>query len=267
MFRTEDILDAHEDVPELEALTAGPWCCTTSTRGTARAPSCAGRAEIGDDDFVVAFHPRNRDVMAFIDRVKRAAEADQGGAAPARGGPAGAGPAGRARRPYPPVRVREAFAVQPKLEALAIVRGEHVCDNDDLIRNASYSWSPMSADEIRNKTGIEQRRYTSREPEELALHAARAALAQVRPRAGGDRRRAGLHLHQQPADPVDRQLAVRPARHAADPRLGRPRRGVRRAALRAGRGRSGCCRRSSARCCWSAWRSSPTRSAASARRG
>ena len=50
--------------------------------------------------------------------------------------------------PYPPVRVREAFAVQPKLEALAIVRGEHVCDNDDVIRNASFSWSPMSAEEI-----------------------------------------------------------------------------------------------------------------------
>jgi 3-oxoacyl-(acyl-carrier-protein) synthase III len=73
--------------------------------------------------------------------------------------------------------VREAFAVQPKLEALAIVRGEHVCTNDDVIRNASFSWSPMSADEIAAKTGIEQRRYTSREPEQLALHAARAALA------------------------------------------------------------------------------------------
>jgi 3-oxoacyl-(acyl-carrier-protein) synthase III len=37
----------------------------------------------------------------------------------------------------------------------------------------------MSADEIRTKTGIEQRRYTSREPEQLALHAARAALAKA----------------------------------------------------------------------------------------
>jgi 3-oxoacyl-[acyl-carrier-protein] synthase-3 len=35
----------------------------------------------------------------------------------------------------------------------------------------------MSAADISVKTGIEQRRYTSREPEELALHAARAALA------------------------------------------------------------------------------------------
>jgi 3-oxoacyl-(acyl-carrier-protein) synthase III len=75
------------------------------------------------------------------------------------------------------VRVAEAFAIQPKFEALAVVRGEYVCDNEDVIRNASPSWSPMSASEIAAKTGIEQRRYTSREPEQLALHAARAALA------------------------------------------------------------------------------------------
>ena len=133
-----------------------------------------GAAGIGDDDFVVAFHPRNRDVMAFIDRVKRSGRAGAGHDTPARREPIGAvAPA----TPYPPVRVREAFAIQPKFEALAIVRGEHVCDNADVIRNASFSWSPMSASEIAAKTGIEQRRYTSREPEQLALHAARAALA------------------------------------------------------------------------------------------
>jgi 3-oxoacyl-(acyl-carrier-protein) synthase III len=133
-----------------------------------------GAAGIGDDDFVVAFHPRNRDVMAFIDRVKRSAASGQGSAAPAKREMTEAvTPAA----PYPPVRVREAFVVQPKIEALAIVRGEHVCDNADVIRNASFSWSPMSAGEISAKTGIEQRRYTSREPEQLALHAARAALA------------------------------------------------------------------------------------------
>ena len=36
-----------------------------------------GAAEIGDDDFVVAFHPRNRDVMAFIERVRRSAARGQ----------------------------------------------------------------------------------------------------------------------------------------------------------------------------------------------
>jgi 3-oxoacyl-[acyl-carrier-protein] synthase-3 len=135
-----------------------------------------GPAEIGDDDFVVAFHPRNRDVMAFIERVKRSVGKDGAGQATA---PAARRPAEAVapRAPYPPVRVREAFAIQPKLEALAIVRGEHVCDNTDVIRNASFSWSPMSAGEISAKTGIEQRRYTSREPWQLALACARAALS------------------------------------------------------------------------------------------
>ena len=173
VFTTEQVLDAHEDVPELEALMRWamvlhnqyPW---DRSRTELRAPG-----EIGDDDFVVAFHPRTRDVMAFIERVKRSAEHPAPGRDAARAGYEAVAPVA----PYPPVRVREAFAVQPKLEALAIVRGEHVCTNDDVIRNASFSWSPMSADEIAAKTGIEQRRYTSREPEQLALHAARAALA------------------------------------------------------------------------------------------
>ena len=63
----------------------------------------------------------------------------------------------------------------------------------------------MSAEEISAKTGIDQRRYTSREPEQLALHAARAALAKLLlPR--GDRRRAGEHVHEQPADSVHGML-------------------------------------------------------------
>ena len=64
----------------------------------------------------------------------------------------------------------------PRIEALAVVHGDVVCSNEDLIRNAAYNWSPMSADEIREKTGIEQRRYTSHSLEEIALRASQAAL-------------------------------------------------------------------------------------------
>jgi 3-oxoacyl-[acyl-carrier-protein] synthase-3 len=174
VFRIEEILDADEKVPELEALMRWamvlhnqyPW---DRSRTELRRP-----AEIGDDDFVVAFHPRNGDVLAFIERVKSTRAAGESAAVPSPREPVEAvAPV----TPYPPVRVREAFAIQPKLEALAVVRGEHVCDNVDVIRNTSFSWSPMSAAEIGAKTGIEQRRYTSREPEQLALGAARAALA------------------------------------------------------------------------------------------
>ena len=175
VFTTEDIFDAHEDVPELEALMRWAMVLHNQYPWDRSLTELRGPGQIGDDDFVVAFHPRTRDVMAFIERVKRPA------AVPgytASGQPRVARPeAVEPAAPYPPVRVREAFAVQPRLEALAIVRGEHVCSNADVIRNTSFSWSPMTADEIAAKTGIEQRRYSSREPEELALHATRAALA------------------------------------------------------------------------------------------
>ena len=80
-------------------------------------------------------------------------------------------------RPYPAVHVREAFRVQPRLESLAVARGEIVCDNADVVRNASFSWSPMSADEILKKTGIAQRRYTAHGIDHLSLAAAKGALA------------------------------------------------------------------------------------------
>jgi 3-oxoacyl-(acyl-carrier-protein) synthase III len=82
-------------------------------------------------------------------------------------------------RPFPAVDVRQRFSVLPRLEALAAVHGDQVCSNDDLIRNTAYNWSPMSADEISSKTGIEQRRYSSLTVEELALEAAEAALAKA----------------------------------------------------------------------------------------
>jgi 3-oxoacyl-[acyl-carrier-protein] synthase-3 len=178
VFRTEDILDAYDSVPELEALTRWAMVLHNQYPWDRSRTELRGPADISDDDFVVAFHPRNRDVMAFIERVKRSAGSCPGGVSST------AAPAGHGRieavapiTPYPPVRVREAFAIQPKLEALAIARGEHICGNTDVIRNASFSWSPMSAEEISAKTGIEQRCYTSREPEQLALASAQAALA------------------------------------------------------------------------------------------
>jgi 3-oxoacyl-[acyl-carrier-protein] synthase-3 len=73
--------------------------------------------------------------------------------------------------------VRNDFVVQPRIEAIAAAHGDQVCTNEDLIRNSAYNWSPMSAAEIRDKTGIEQRRYTSGSIEELSLRAARSALA------------------------------------------------------------------------------------------
>jgi 3-oxoacyl-(acyl-carrier-protein) synthase III len=125
--------------------------------------------ELDDDDFVVLFAPRNPDVLDFIRRV-RAGERPPGRPKPPE-------EARRPVAPYPPVQVREQFAVLPRVEALAVVKGEHACTNDDLIRNGAYSWSPMTAEDISRKTGIEARLYTERGLDEISLEAAEAALA------------------------------------------------------------------------------------------
>ncbi len=172
VYGYQQILDCNEDVAELEALhrwamvlhNQYPWD-RTQTRLTPV-------GELRDDDYVVVFHPRNREVLDFIRRAS-------GGATPSARRGFGTSRVVDAKppiRPYPPVRVREQFAVLPKLEALATVRGERLCTNDDLIRNTAYSWSPMSAQEIVDKTGIESRVYSSRPLEELALQAAESAL-------------------------------------------------------------------------------------------
>jgi 3-oxoacyl-[acyl-carrier-protein] synthase-3 len=179
-FAIGEILDAEETVPELEALLRWAMALHNQYPWDRSRTELRRRADISDDDFVVAFHPRGREVMAFIDRVRGA----HGRVEVAPETPAAAVEAVAPSTAYPPVRVRELFGVRPAIESLAVVRGEHVCDNADVIRNASFSWSPMSADEIAAKTGIEERRYTSLEPQQLALVAARAALAKSGREAG-----------------------------------------------------------------------------------
>ena len=73
VFRTEDIIDAHESVPELEALTRWAMVLHNQYPWDRSRTELRGPGQIGDDDFVVAFHPRNRDVLAFIERVRRSA--------------------------------------------------------------------------------------------------------------------------------------------------------------------------------------------------
>jgi 3-oxoacyl-(acyl-carrier-protein) synthase III len=169
VFELAEILDADDPVPELEALLR--WAMVLHNQHPWERAEAQLRPvdTIDDDEFVICYHPRGREVAAFLDRVR----ADPAPVRPAASAPQAQPPV----RPYPPVRVREVFAVAPRLAALAAVRGELVCTNDDVIRNASFSWSPMAAAEIAAKTGIEQRRYTARPIERLAEDAARAALA------------------------------------------------------------------------------------------
>ena len=167
-FSLEDILDCHENVPELEALRR--WAMTLHNQypwdrsDTGLVPIDA----LQGDDVVVVFHPRTPDVMDFIRRVKNGA--------PRRPRIPPARPPQPPTAPLTPVRVRSQFRVQPHIEALAVRRGEIPCTNDDIIRNSASSWSPMSAAQIAARTGIESRCYTAGGLENLALDAAASAL-------------------------------------------------------------------------------------------
>jgi 3-oxoacyl-[acyl-carrier-protein] synthase-3 len=167
-YCVNDILDVTDEQPELEALrrwamvlhNQHPW-----DRSQARLKPLA---EMEDDDVVVLFHPKNSAVLDFINRVKsgntqtpQAPTPDQA-VAPV--------------RPFPPIIIDDNAPLQPKIEALAIRKGEIICSNDDVVRNSPPTWSPMSAAEIADKTGIKRRRYTAEPLENIALEAARAAL-------------------------------------------------------------------------------------------
>ena len=172
VYGYQQILDCSEDVAELEALHRWAMVLHNQYPWDRAHTRLTPVKDLRDDDYVVVFHPRGREVHEFIRR------ASHGGLSSARGNMGTTNPV-RATppvRPYPPVRVRERFGVLPRIEALAAVKGERLCTNDDLIRNTAYSWSPMSAQEITDKTGIESRVYSARPLEDLALQAARAAL-------------------------------------------------------------------------------------------
>lgn len=167
-FGFDDIMDCAEDAAELEALHRWAMVLHNQYPWDRSQAELVEVGQLADDDHVVVFHPRDQEVRGFLRRLSTSADR-VGSSAPERATPP--------VRPYPAVNVRTQFSVLPRIEALAVVHGDRACTNEDLIRNAAYNWSPMTADEIRDKTGIEQRRYTSGSLEELALGAAKGALA------------------------------------------------------------------------------------------
>ncbi len=163
-----DIIEYAHTVPELEAVMRQAMVLHNQYRWDRARTRLTEAGQLHDDDYVVVFHPRNDDVLSFIRRVKSGR----------RGRPRRPAPAESRHpvSPYPPVVVAKRFSVLPRLEALAVYKGERACTNEDLIRNAAYCWSPMSAEEIERKTGISQRLYTELDLDHIALLAARGAL-------------------------------------------------------------------------------------------
>jgi 3-oxoacyl-(acyl-carrier-protein) synthase III len=168
MYDFADIVDSAEEVPELEALSRWAKVLHNQYPWERSHAELVEVGELRDDDYVVVLHPRDQEVRHFLRRLASGVVPASASKAPEAVAPV---------RPYPAVQVRSQFTVMPKIEALAVVHGDVICSNVDLIRNSAYNWSPMTAQEILDKTGIESRRYTSQSMEELALQAARAALA------------------------------------------------------------------------------------------
>ena len=175
-YTFDDVVDCLHPVPELEALMRQ---CMILHNQYPWDPSTNAQIEVGklkDDDYVMAFHPRSPEVLRFIQRVKE----NENWGPRVRQRPTlrpGTLALSEPIKPYPPVEVSKRFAVLPRLEAIAVYEGEVSCSNADLIRNHAYCWSRMSAAEISQKTGIEERRYTQLSLEDMALLAAKKALA------------------------------------------------------------------------------------------
>ena len=167
-YSYDDILDCTHPVAEIEALTRQAMVLHNQYPWNRAKSLLTEVGRLRDDDFVVTFHPRNHEVLQFVRRVK--AGGRRRPALPA------ALELSRPIRPYPPVVVRHRFPVMPRLEAITVYEGEVACTNEDLIRNHAYCWSRMTAAEISEKTGIEQRLYSALDLEHMALLSARAAL-------------------------------------------------------------------------------------------
>ncbi|HJS89058.1 MAG TPA: 3-oxoacyl-[acyl-carrier-protein] synthase III C-terminal domain-containing protein [Steroidobacteraceae bacterium] len=168
-YSEAEIIDCREELPQLEALMRWTMILYNQSPWHREHTRLIEAAKIRDDDVVPVLVPRSRDALEFIQRARagrrRATHAD-------------APRASRARpRLAPAVSVRRHFRIRPRFEALATVKGEIACSNLDLVRNAAYTWSPMSAEEILQKTGIQRRCYTARSLDEVSLEAARTALA------------------------------------------------------------------------------------------
>jgi 3-oxoacyl-[acyl-carrier-protein] synthase-3 len=165
----DDVIECAHPVPELEALLRQAMVLHNQYRWDRSKTRVIEVGKLDRDDYVVMFQPRSEEVLRFIRRVRGTQRARRARPAPTETRP----PAVR----VPPVEVARRFRRAPRLEALAVYKGERVCTNADLIRNAAFCWSPMTADDIRAKTGIEERRYTELDLDHISLLAAQGALA------------------------------------------------------------------------------------------
>jgi len=170
-YSDEEVIGFGHAIPELEALMRHVMVVRNQFRWDPSAREVVDVNRLQDDDIVILLYPRDERVAAFIRR----------GQTPRRSRAIWPGPVAAEHlvKPLLPVEVRRRFTIMPRLEALAVYKGELACTNADLIRNAALSWSPMTVDDIEGKTGVVERRYSELSLDDMALRAARTALAKA----------------------------------------------------------------------------------------
>jgi 3-oxoacyl-[acyl-carrier-protein] synthase III len=174
-YSYDAVADCIHTVPELEALMRQAMILHNQYLWPPASCTLTEVGKLKSDDYVIVFHPRNSEVFQFIRRAK------QNGHPQHRPHPARPETLALSEpeKPCPPVVVRDHFAILPRVEAVAVYKGELPCTNADLISNHAFCWSHMSAADICEKTGIEQRCYSELSLEDMSLLAARKALAKA----------------------------------------------------------------------------------------
>jgi 3-oxoacyl-[acyl-carrier-protein] synthase III len=174
-YEYDDVVNFSHSVPELEALMRQAMILHNQYRWDPAVSTLTAVGKLRDEDYVIALHPRSSDVLQFIRRMKNNGHANPH--------PHSSRPRTLAlsqpEKPCPPTVVRERFKVLPRVEALAVYKGEIPCTNEDLIRNHGYNWSHMTAADISEKTGIEARCYSELSLEDMSLVVARKALSKA----------------------------------------------------------------------------------------
>ncbi len=208
IFTEQDIVDVKEDLPELEAIHRWVMLLHNLYPWDRSRQRLARPEEIGDDDFVIVFEPRNREVLEFINRVKDA-QASPPAAAP----PRTSVEPKRPIRPYPPVIVRQKFTVMPRIEALAASPGEQVCTNEDVIRNELVA-DDGRGDQLQDR----DRSAVLHEPSDRRDFTRRGAERSQAfgPSARRDRRPPVLLMHEHPPHSLGGDLALGRAWHLPD---------------------------------------------------
>ena len=77
-YSYDDVIHYAHDVPELEALMRQAMILHNQYRWDPVTCACVDVNELKDDDFVIALHPRNNEVLQFIRRAKEKSRGARG---------------------------------------------------------------------------------------------------------------------------------------------------------------------------------------------